>query len=89
MKSTLPSKKQNPWFNYPLQVWVVDGIIQNCGHLDNGESRHKNWCNKSRYCGENISDVILRSNTDSQYDTDDVEELDDKDFPGQVSGKSR
>ena len=36
-----------------------------------------------------LSGDLTADKTDSQYDTDDVEELDDKDFPGQVSGKSR
>lgn len=40
-------------YNYDLQVWVVDGIIENCNHDDcNG------WtCNQRIYAGQTIDQV--------------------------------
>ena len=40
-------------FDYALQVWVLDGEIQQCGHPDSVPD----CCNACRYAGEMIVDV--------------------------------
>ena len=35
-------------FDYHLQVWVVDGIVQMCGHP------RPNCCNAKRFAGQSI-----------------------------------
>jgi len=40
-------------FHYGLQVWVIDYIIQDCGHpLPSGDK--KNCCNAGYYAGYDI-----------------------------------
>lgn len=38
-------------FDYALQVWVLDGVIQPCGHPG------KPCCNAGRYYGLKLKDV--------------------------------
>lgn len=38
-------------YDYDLQVWVIDYIIQNCGHPD---SMRPNCCNRDRLQGKDI-----------------------------------
>src|SRR5205823_13029245 len=44
-------------FDYELQVWVANGIIQCCGHSDTMPSPKKFCCNAYRLAGQNILDV--------------------------------
>ena len=44
-------------FDYELQLWVVDGIIQRCGHLDTMRLPEKSCCNAYRLAGQSILDV--------------------------------
>ena len=44
-------------FDYDLQVWVVDGIIQPCGHPDTMRSPKNSCCNAYRLAGQNILNV--------------------------------
>ena len=44
-------------FDYELQVWVVDGIIQRCGHPDTMRLQDRSCCNAYRLAGQNIPDV--------------------------------
>ena len=44
-------------FDYDLQVWVVDGIIQPCGHPDTMRSPKHSCCNAYRLAGQNILNV--------------------------------
>jgi hypothetical protein len=44
-------------FDYELQVWVVNGIIQCCGHPDAMRSPKHSCCNAYRLAGQNILDV--------------------------------
>ncbi len=46
-------KKKDISFDYRLQVWVINGIIQNCGHP---ESMRPNCCNGDRFKGLRIED---------------------------------
>ena len=39
-------------FDYKLQVWVVDGIIQDCNHPK--EMKEKECCNGFMYAGQSI-----------------------------------
>jgi len=41
-------------FDYNLQVWVVNGIIQFCGHP---AEMQPNCCNAGRLFGKKLSDV--------------------------------
>lgn len=40
-------------FDYDLQVWVIDGVIQECGHPTNMQD----VCNACKYQGKKLSDV--------------------------------
>lgn len=44
-------------FDYELQVWVANGIIQRCGHPDTMRLPEKSCCNAYRLAGQNILDV--------------------------------
>ena len=44
-------------FDYELQVWVVNGIIQRCGHPDVMRLSETSCCNAYRLAGQNILDV--------------------------------
>ena len=44
-------------FDYELQVWVVNGIIQHCGHPDTMRSPNNFCCNAYRLAGRSIVDV--------------------------------
>ena len=44
-------------FDYELQVWVANGIIQRCGHPDTMRSSKNSCCNAYRLAGQNILDV--------------------------------
>jgi len=43
-------------FDYELQVWIVDGIIQDCGHPRTPEKGH-GCCNARRLHGRKVRDV--------------------------------
>lgn len=43
-------------FDYDLQVWVRNGVIQNCGHPQNAEKGH-GCCNARTLHGRMIFDV--------------------------------
>ena len=42
-------------FDYALQVWVVDGIIQDCGHP--AEMQVQECCNAHKLAGKRILEV--------------------------------
>jgi hypothetical protein len=44
-------------FDYELQVWVVNGIIQHCGHPDRMRLQDRSCCNAYRLAGRSILDV--------------------------------
>jgi len=44
-------------FDYELQVWVVDGIIQNCGHPVVMRHQDRPCCNAYRLAGQKILDI--------------------------------
>ena len=44
-------------FDYKLQVWVVDGIIQNCGHPATMCFQDRPCCNAYRLAGQKILDI--------------------------------
>ena len=44
-------------FDYDLQVWVIKGIIPDCGHPP-AMSRHDVCCNAKRYAGLALHDVL-------------------------------
>ena len=41
-------------FDYGLQVWVIDGIIQNCGHPDD---MRPGCCNGDKFKGMTIEEA--------------------------------
>ena len=43
--------------DYELQVWVVDGIIQDCGHPATMRFQDKPCCNAYRLAGQKILDI--------------------------------
>jgi len=42
-------------YDYSLQVWVVDGVIQDCGHPE--EMKAKGCCNTHKLTGRKILDI--------------------------------
>lgn len=42
-------------YDYSLQVWVVDGVIQDCGHPE--EMKAKGCRNAYKLAGEKILDI--------------------------------
>ena len=51
-------------FDYELQVWVKDGIVQMCGHPDYYYPRGTQWkswaacCQAKKYAGLSLHDVL-------------------------------
>ncbi len=43
-------------FDYDLQAWVVDGIIQDCGHPS--EMKARGCCNAHKLAGKKILEVM-------------------------------
>jgi hypothetical protein len=44
-------------FDYELQVWVANGVIQRCGHPKIMRSDGRPCCNAYRLAGQSILDV--------------------------------
>jgi hypothetical protein len=44
-------------FDYELQVWVANGIIQRCGHPQTMRSDGRPCCNVYRLAGQSILDA--------------------------------
>ena len=62
-------------FDYELQVWVANGIIQRCGHPNTMPSPKKFCCNAYRLAGQNILDVPNAQGRDGLDDTHSVTEV--------------
>lgn len=41
-------------FDYALQVWVIDGVIQGCKHPDSMRSAGIHCCNARKLAGQRI-----------------------------------
>ena len=54
--------------DYELQVWVVDGIIQDCGHPATMRFQDRPCCNAYRLAGQKILDIpnAERKNNDDR-----------------------
>jgi len=50
-------------FDYDLQVWVVGGVIQRCGHPETMRLGGKPCCNAYRLAGQRIVDFSRNSDT--------------------------
>ena len=50
-------------FDYDLQVWVVGGVIQRCGHPETMRLGGKPCCNAYRLAGQRIVDLSRDSDT--------------------------
>jgi hypothetical protein len=44
-------------FDYELQVWVANGIIQRCGHPQTMRSGGRPCCNAYRLAGQSTLDI--------------------------------
>ncbi len=42
-------------FDYALQVWVINGYIQDCGHPE--EMKNQGCCNQHKLAGRSILDI--------------------------------
>ena len=62
-------------FDYELQVCVVNGIIQHCGHPDTMRSPKNFCCNAYRLAGRSIVDVPNAQRRDGLDDTHSVTEV--------------
>ena len=46
-------------FDYSLQFWIEDYIVQNCGHTNNFRARRGgNCCNGFKYAGQDIRQLL-------------------------------
>jgi hypothetical protein len=55
-------------FDYELQVWVVNGIIQCCGHPNTMRSPKHSCCNAYRLAGRSILDLPNAQRRDGRGD---------------------
>ena len=44
-------------YDYDLQVWVKDGIVQRCGHTDSQPGIGGYCCNAKRFAGRKLDEV--------------------------------
>lgn len=44
-------------FDYQLQVWIVEGIIQPCAHPESMRTNKETCCNQHALAGRHISTV--------------------------------
>ncbi len=44
-------------YDYDLQVWVVRGIVQPCGHPARMRSERGPCCNQARYAGHQVATI--------------------------------
>jgi len=52
MTNQTATQQETLEYNYDLQVWVINGIIAECGHPV--EMKCTSWCNKKKYTGKTI-----------------------------------
>ena len=50
-------KTQRTWFHYDLQVWVKDGLIQDCGHPNCLDKTNDQECNSHKYQGKSFMEI--------------------------------
>jgi hypothetical protein len=55
-------------FDYELQVWVTNGIIQCCGHLESMHPQGRSCCNGHRLAGRSILDLSNAQRRDGGSD---------------------
>jgi len=46
-------------FNYSLQVWTINGIIQRCGHPDRMRTTSRSCCNAYELAGRHINRIEI------------------------------
>ena len=44
-------------FNYDLQVWIKDGLIQDCGHPNCLDKTNNQECNQHKYQGKSLDEI--------------------------------
>lgn len=54
-------------FDYDLQVWVVGGIVQNCGHPETMRLGGKPCCNAYRLAGQRVLDSSVINRRDTRH----------------------
>jgi hypothetical protein len=54
-------------FDYDLQVWVVAGIVQKCGHPEAMRLGGKPCCNAYRLAGQRILDLPVMNRRDTRH----------------------
>ena len=54
-------------FDYDLQVWVVGGIVQKCGHPETMRLGGKPCCNAYRLAGQKILDLPVMNRRDTRH----------------------
>jgi len=51
------------FFDYDLQVWIIEGTVQTCGHPDDMRIDGKPCCNANEYAGRDRAEVIKQLTT--------------------------
>ena len=54
-------------FDYDLQVWVVAGVVQKCGHPETMRLGGKPCCNAYRLAGQRILDLPVMNRSDTRH----------------------
>lgn len=54
-------------FDYDLQVWVVGGVVQKCGHPESKRLGGKPCCNAYRLAGQKILDLPVMNRRDTRH----------------------
>lgn len=54
-------------FDYDLQVWVVGGVVQICGHPESMRLGGKPCCNAYRLAGRKILDLPVMNRRDTRH----------------------
>ena len=45
------------FFHYDLQVWIKDGLIQDCGHPNCLDKTKDQECNQHKYQGKSLEEI--------------------------------
>ena len=59
---------QSTYFDYDLQVWIVDGIVQDCGHT-RAMKVNGPCCNQNKLAGQRIDQIKTAEELTAETET--------------------